>query len=235
MTLLLRNLLSCRNVIIAMLLLIGLGLFLSTYDGIQEKGDLASLDTPVLTWVAAHQNAQLAVVMQIITNLMSPVGLGVITFVAAAIWAWRKKDFWRPALLVSAMVFAYILSTIIKAYTARARPTITDLLESHAATSYSFPSGHTIGVAVLLLVLGYFFCASAPTFRRVATWGLIGSAGILIVAFSRVYLGYHWLTDVTASVGLAIVILAMVITIDTFATQRRQAATSSKVTLDTDQ
>jgi undecaprenyl-diphosphatase len=234
MTLPFRTLLSRRNVIIAILLLTGLALFLSTYDGVQEKGDLASFDAPVLAWVLAHQNPQLTVVMQIITDLLSPVGLSVLTLVAAVIWAWRKKDFWRPSLLVGAMLFAYIISAIIKAYTARARPTITDLLASPTAISYSFPSGHTIGVAVLLLVLSYFVCANTPTFRRVATWALISSAGVLVVAFSRVYLGYHWLTDVTASVGLAIVILAMTITIDTFATQYRRT-TSSKVISDTDQ
>lgn len=235
MTLLLRGLLSRQNIIIAILLLIGVALFLSTYDGVQEHGDLALFDTPLLSWIIAHQNTQLSMVMRIITNLMSPIALSILTVTGAGIWAWRKKDFWRPALLVGAMIFAFTLSAIIKTFTARPRPTLTDLLESPVAVSYSFPSGHTIGVAVLLLVLGYFVWTNTPTLQRAVTWTLISGAGIILVAFSRVYLGYHWLTDVTASVGLAIIILAMVIAIDTFMIERRRTTISSKATLDTDQ
>lgn len=207
---------SRRNVVIAILFAIGLILFLSIYDGVKEQDDLATFDAPLLAWTIASYNPDLAAVMRVVTDLSSPVTLSIFTLISASIWAWRKKDYWRPTLFVSAMTFAYAASAVIKAFTARERPTVTDLLEAHAAISYSFPSGHTLGIAVLLFVLGYFFCVAAPTVRRITLWAIGTVISVTLVAFSRIYLGYHWLTDVTASVGLAFIVLAITIAIDTY-------------------
>lgn len=212
-----KDIFSRRNIMIVILFAIGLTLFLSIYDGVQEQEDLATFDAPLLAWTISSYNPTLAAIMRVITDLSSPVALSVFTLGTAATWAWRKKDFWRPTLFVSAMALAYVTSAIIKTFTARERPTVTDLLESHAAISYSFPSGHTLGIAVLLFTLSYFFCVAKPTIRRVVLWAVATAIGIILVAFSRIYLGYHWLTDVSASVGLAFIILAIVITIDTYA------------------
>ncbi len=63
-------------------------------------------------------------------------------------------------------------------------------------SSYSFPSGHTLGSAVLLgivlLLLVPMIRARAP--RVVATAGITALA--LGIGLSRVYLGYHWASDV---------------------------------------
>jgi undecaprenyl-diphosphatase len=223
-----QNIFSRRNVLIATLFAIGLALFLSIYDGVKEQEDLATYDAPLLAWTISSYDPTLAAIMRVVTDLSSPVALSIFSLIGAALWAWRKKDFWRPTLLVFSMTLAYIVSAAIKVFTARERPTVTDLLESHAAISYSFPSGHTLGIAVLLFVLAYFFCVAAPTVRRVVFWGMATVAGITLVAFSRIYLGYHWLTDVTASVGLAFAILAITIAIDTYASSRLRRKFISK-------
>jgi membrane-associated phospholipid phosphatase len=219
---------SRRNIVIAILFAIGLTLFLSIYDGVKEQEDLASYDAPLLAWAISSYNPTLAAAMRVVSELSSPVALSIVTLVGASLWAWRKKDYWRPTLFVFSMTLAYITSAAIKVFTARERPTATDLLESHAAISYSFPSGHTLGIAVFLFVLGYFFCVAAPTLRRVILWGVTTAIGITLVAFSRIYLGYHWLTDVTASVGLAFTILASTIAIDTYVSARVRRKVTSK-------
>jgi membrane-associated phospholipid phosphatase len=224
-----RNTTVRRNAIILALFAIGLAMFLSIYDGVREHEDLATLDNPLLAWAITHQNSELTAVMRVVTDVMSPIGISTVTILGALIWAYRKKDYWRPALLVGAVAFAFVVSAIIKTFTARARPTLTDLIDANAAISYSFPSGHTIGVAVLLLVLGYFFCVHTPTPRRITSWLVLILSGISLVAFSRIYLGYHWLTDVTASVGLAIIILAIVIAIDSYFSPQRRRTTSRAV------
>jgi undecaprenyl-diphosphatase len=51
---------------------------------------------------------------------------------------------------------------------------------------------------------------------------LFSLAGVVILAqvASRLYLGYHWITDTTASVALALVILGVIMAIDTARTVR---------------
>jgi membrane-associated phospholipid phosphatase len=218
-----------RHLAVLVLLGLGLALFFSVYDGVREQADLATFDKPLLAWTIAHQNAQLTSVMRLITDLLSPVALGGTSIIIACIWAWRKRQYWRPVLLVGGVSFAFILSAIIKASTARARPTLTDLITSPGAISYSFPSGHTIGVAALLLILSYFFYVMKPSAYRLAIGVTATAFGVLLVAFSRIYLGYHWLTDVTASVGLAVIVLAIVILVDTYERPIKRLLTSSKV------
>lgn len=215
-----------RNTAIALLAAIGLSLFFSVYDGIQEQDDLALFDTPLLEWVTANQNSTLAWIMHVITDIMSPIAISVGVAAGVGVWIWLTKQKRRPLILVGAMTTAFIASAAIKILTARDRPTLTDLLQSPGAVSYSFPSGHTIGVAVLVFTLGYFYCSVYPSLRRVVIWSAITVASIVLVAFSRVYLGYHWLTDVTASVGLAFFILAVVIAVDTYWPKRRKKVTS---------
>lgn len=44
-----------------------------------------------------------------------------------------------------------------------------------------------------------------------------------VVAFSRLYLRYHWFTDVTASLLLAIAILGLVVGVDALRPTARRA------------
>ena len=215
-----------RNAVIGILAVIGLSLFLSIYDGIQEKDDLALFDTPLLEWAVSHQNETLVFIMHLVTDILSPIAISVGVVTGVVVWIWHTKQYRRPFILIGAMAAAFVLSALIKTFTARDRPTLTDLLQSPGAISYSFPSGHTIGVAVLVFTLGYFYCVAAPTLRRVIIASAIAVGSIALVAFSRVYLGYHWLTDVTASVGLAFVILAVVIAVDTYLPQHQKKPTS---------
>ena len=67
------------------------------------------------------------------------------------------------------------------------------------ATGYSFPSGHTQNVA------GTFGCIGRYNKQR---WIKIASVSIiLLVAFSRMYLGVHTPLDVTTSLGVAAILV----------------------------
>lgn len=197
------------------LLVIGSITFLSVYDGFKEQADLARLDIPVLEWLIAHRTPLLTTTMQVVTNLMAPVTLAIIILAGAGIWAWTKKELWRPTLLAGSMAISFIVSMSIKNIVERGRPPQLDMILP-LEVDYSFPSGHTLGVAVCLLVLGYLLYSRRLTTINVLKWLVIAAVGIAVVAFSRLYLAYHWLTDVSASTGLALIILAIIIAVDSY-------------------
>lgn len=194
-------------------LIVGLGIFLYVYDSVRESNDLTRLDQPLLDWMVANRTPELTSFMQILTNLMGPVAITLAVGISAFIWWRRSSEKLRPLLLILATSLAYATSVLIKNLVERARPAAVDM-ELPLKIDYSFPSGHTIGVAVVLLVLGYLIYSRAPTRKNLLSWGGVAIAGVTLVAFTRVYLGYHWITDVTASVGLAFVILALIISLD---------------------
>jgi undecaprenyl-diphosphatase len=55
-------------------------------------------------------------------------------------------------------------------------------------------------------------------FTVIAT--IVAITGVLAQAVSRLYLGYHWFTDVSASVALSLVIVGTIIAVDTRRTVR---------------
>jgi undecaprenyl-diphosphatase len=104
-------------------------------------------------------------------------------------------------------------SVILKFLISNERPPELSMIKP-LETDYSFPSGHTISMVVLLLVISYLICSRHPSGWRIFSWTIITTIGIGIIAVSRLYLGYHWLTDVVASIGLGLIILTLAIFID---------------------
>jgi membrane-associated phospholipid phosphatase len=199
----------------ALLTILGAGLFFMICDSIHEMDDFAQLDNPVISWLIASRTESLTTTMLFITNLLSPVGIAIFVLVGASIWMWRTKEIWRPTILVGATTLAFVTSTAIKSLTERSRPPAIDMVPP-LEIDYSFPSGHTLGIAVILLVLGYLLYSRRPTKRRLLIWLTSSLLGIVLIAFSRLYLGYHWTTDILASVGLSLIILSIVIVADIF-------------------
>lgn len=68
------------------------------------------------------------------------------------------------------------------------------------ATKGSFPSGHAMRSGFLCVFLAVLLCRRGGRASRLAALGLIPLMGML--GFARIYLGYHWLTDVVGGLVL---------------------------------
>ena len=221
-----RDLRPQRAVIIGLVLVaLGVAAFLGVLDSVQEKDDIASLDTPVLEGLAAGRSDVLTVVMTTISLATGPTVLPVLVLLGCLAWAFIGRQRWQALLLAGAMVASTVVSVTIKTVVGRPRPPVDSMTVVGVESTYSFPSGHTIGTATLLLVVGYLAWIRRPAVRSLIVWLIAIVLGTFVVALSRLYLGYHFVTDVTASVALAIAVLGGVVVID-----RRRAVRAARVT-----
>lgn len=199
------------------LLVAGDAIFWLMVAAVQSDSGAALLDGPVHDGLVAARNPWATALLMAVTTVTSPLWMSLIGAVVAVAWVIRKREVWRPALLIGAMAATAVLSYVVKHELVRARPSSDDFLLG-PDDAWSFPSGHTFGAAVFLFVLAYLLASRARPRAREVSAGLGGSLvaclGTALVAFSRLYLGYHWLTDVVASIGLAFAVTGAVILTD---------------------
>ncbi|HJQ28783.1 MAG TPA: phosphatase PAP2 family protein [Rubrobacter sp.] len=158
------------------------------------EGDSRRFDRAVLLWIHSTFPGWLNEPMRLIT------ALGYYWFVlpllAVVVFLFYRRGWKLSAILLSVSTAGSILlTTILKAVFERARPELFD--SGYHASYYSFPSGHaTIAVGfygMLTLILAY-------RLRGFARWAvlLFGVLVVLLIGFSRLYLGVHFPTDVLA-------------------------------------
>ncbi|MHB0856345.1 MAG: phosphatase PAP2 family protein [Anaerolineae bacterium] len=133
----------------------------------------------------------LDVFFRIITDLGGP-SLYVVTSVVFFWWIDKRL----AARLAVLYLLSHYLNHWIKVTAAIERPFVvsTAVVQKTPATGYAFPSGHAQATTTLWLS----WCLS---FRRPWLWPL-GGLMIVLVSFSRLYLGVHYPQDVVAGIIL---------------------------------
>lgn len=146
--------------------------------------------------------------MRDLTALGSFVGLGFMTL-AASLTLWLCAHRRLAVGLALSVLAATLTSTLLKVVIARQRP---DIVEHSALTfTASFPSGHAfLSAATLLSIAGFVGLAAR---RDDITRLCVAMAWIMmiLIGFSRIYLGVHWPTDVIAGWCLGIAWSSLVV------------------------
>jgi undecaprenyl-diphosphatase len=158
------------------------------------EGDSRAFDRAVLLWIHDSFPDWLDGPMRLVTALGDY--YVVVPLLAVAVFVFYRRG-WRlsAVLLVVSTGGSVVLTTVLKGLFQRTRP---ELIESgYQASFYSFPSGHaTVAVGfygMLTVILAY-------RLRGVARW-VVAACGLLVVlliGFSRLYLGVHYPTDILA-------------------------------------
>jgi membrane-associated phospholipid phosphatase len=191
-----------------LVLTLGAWIFGFTVEELSE-GD-THLDMRFAAWLHEHATAGWTTFFENVTRLGNVPVLAAVTLVAAIVLA-RKRMKSELELLLLAAIGAEILSVGLKLGFERERPFFSDPLATES--TYSFPSGHASVSLAVYGTIGYIAARHASTRgRQIAI--LAAAAGlILLIGFSRLYLGVHYLSDVTAgfSLGLAWVALCVVL------------------------
>jgi len=138
------------------------------------------------------------------------IGEAVIVSLAAAL-LWRPRRRWSIALPLVMLGIA-ILAPALKWAVDRPRPNL---------DPWGFPSGHVMSVVVLSGYLAYVVGMST---RRVARCITLWAAIVATMAFSRMYLDAHWLSDVLGGFAVGITYLLAAVAVIGPISRRREAA-----------
>jgi membrane-associated phospholipid phosphatase len=173
---------------------------------IHRPGWVTELDTVTTSWVVAHRPMGFDVAALVITDLGSPVATAAAAVICAALLSWRARSRVPGIVVIGTVSAAALASTALKAVVDRPRPPLQWQLVLE--TDPSFPSGHVTGTAALLGITAV--CVGMGRNRTVRAW-LAGGVvtGVLVIAATRLYLGVHWLTDVSAGAILAAVFVTI--------------------------
>ena len=104
----------------------------------------------------------------------------------------HKKE---AILFCIAIAMGGILDLSLKMMVQRARPAIAPLVIEH---SYSFPSGHSMDAFIFYALMAYFSYHYLHDRRFTIIVTALSATLILLIGFSRIYLGVHYFTDVIA-------------------------------------
>jgi len=190
-------------------------------ENVIERDDLAEHDSPVTAWLAAHRIGWLTATMRVVTWL----GSGWVTIplvaIGGAVLARPGRRRWTMYVSLAVILGTTVLVHSIKFLIARQRPTLAEVLAT--ASGFAFPSGHSAQAVATYGILAFLVCMHLSRWRhRVAAW-TVAVGIILMVGFSRLYLGVHWLTDVLGGYALAAMWLAVVLTVASVLHQPRGA------------
>jgi undecaprenyl-diphosphatase len=170
---------------------------------------------------AAVDDAALVTAMKLVSTVGSA-WVYVPLFAALAAWLARRGLVRLAVFAVVAMLGSWLLNSLVKLAVHRARPVLPDPV-AHA-DGMSFPSGHaqsaTVAASVLLLV---FLPAlrRRPARRRLAVGAAL--SWVIAVAFSRVGLGVHYVSDVLAGIVLGAAWVIAVTALFSVSRRRRHA------------
>jgi len=186
---------------------------------------ITSLDQEIARWFHAHEVAPLSSFMRAVSEFHTwPIGLLVGAFFAYL--AVRRQRRWA-IFGCCAVGGGLALNTLLKLAFHRERPTLSGL--SSALHTFSFPSGHTLAATLIYGVLAAY--AVRKTHSREARAAIVACAiaMVALVAFSRIYLGVHYLSDVVAAVVEGVAWLALCYSAaETFMARRARLASEAR-------
>ena len=165
---------------------------------------ITEIDQAVHSYILSIRNDTLTNTLIIITNISSAYSLIVMSILLLAIM--KKKKI--PLLICLNLVSAYLINAIAKLIFTRPRPSGINLIEE---SGFSYPSGHAMISMAYFGFIAYLIYKNSKNKLSKTILIITLSVIILLIGFSRIYLGVHYLSDVIGGFLLSIIYLLIYI------------------------
>jgi len=165
-----------------------------------------SADEGIATWFHDQLTPVFGSVLHALTEVGSSEWIGMVLFALVLFFAWKR--WWLSLVtLIIAVPGGMLLNEWLKLAVHRGRPFVEGAFVDWSG--YSFASGHTIGATLLYGQLLLFVLPSLKG-RHLRLLCIFSAASlVLLVGFTRIALGAHFLTDVLAAIFFGIIWLML--------------------------
>jgi membrane-associated phospholipid phosphatase len=175
-----------------------------------ETHPFLQMDASARDIVQTINRPGITALMKGITLIGNPLTVGVLSL-AVGVFLFVRHSRRRLYAFIATMAGGTILNFVLKDAFHRARPT--EVVHLVSAGGYSFPSGHSMGSILFFGGLAYvLFFSTEKNFWQRLTAVLFCFITVLMIGFSRVYLGVHYLSDVVAGYTAGLCWLGICIT-----------------------
>ncbi|MBQ5948254.1 phosphatase PAP2 family protein [Massilia sp. ST3] len=180
------------------MLLAAMAVFARLAGAVVAGAPITQLDLEVANWLHAHarQGGLLRDALMLVTHLHSTPGMLALAALTGC-WLYRRGHRYWIVALVAAVPGGMLLNVALKHTFERARPHFAEPILT--LSTYSFPSGHAMAATCLYGLLACYAARHARGWPGRVLPFLLAAAMIFTVAFSRMYLGAHYLSDVLAA------------------------------------
>ncbi|PYM10354.1 MAG: hypothetical protein DMF15_02350 [Verrucomicrobia bacterium] len=162
---------------------------------------LAGADHQIAGWFHAHLSQAFVNLLRVFSEPGSAQLIGVVLFLAVIFFVWKRA--WTALVtMIVAVPGGMLLNELLKLAVHRHRPFLDGWFVDWSG--YSFASGHTIGATLLYGQLLLFLLPLMKSKRRQRLSILSAAMLVMLVGFSRIALGAHYLSDVIAAIFLGV-------------------------------
>lgn len=164
------------------------------------------IDELIQSYILSIRNDLLTNLLTITTNISSPYALISLSTILLLVIKNKKT----PLLIIMNLICSFILNQLAKLIFSRPRPIGINLIEE---TGFSYPSGHAmISMAYFGFIAYLIFKSNINKLIKFILVTLL-MITIILIGFSRIYLGVHYLSDILGGFFLSIVYLIIYIKI----------------------
>ncbi|WP_448162668.1 phosphatase PAP2 family protein [Bacillus mobilis] len=156
-----------------------------------------NIDILFLEWMTSMEGSMLTILFKFISSIANETLYLVI--ISILYWCVSKRKAFH---MIVMLCFSGYIGILVKEFMKIPRPYTYDgvqALYEKSAAGYSFPSTH--------VQLGATFWSSFMSLYKKRIIWIIGIIFIILIAFSRLYLRVHWLSDIVGAVLISIIVV----------------------------